>query len=96
MFDLPVETAKQRHDYRKFVKFLKENGFVMFQESIYVRLSINEASVKGLAKTIKDHLPPKGLISMITVTEKQFSNIDFMMGDFKTDVVTTDERVVEL
>ena len=50
MFDLPVETAAQRRDYRQFVKYLKQIGFIMFQESIYVKLSINEAAVKNMEK----------------------------------------------
>ncbi len=96
MFDLPVETAAQRREYRQFVKFLKKQGFIMFQESIYIKLSINESAVKNLSNSIKTHLPKQGLISMITVTEKQFSNIDYFLGDFETDVVDTDQRYIEL
>jgi CRISPR-associated protein Cas2 len=96
MFDLPVETVQQRREYRKFVKFLKESGFIMFQESVYVKLSINESSVNSLVRVIRDHVPAKGIVSMITVTERQFSSIDFMQGDFKTDVIDNEKRVVEL
>lgn len=35
MFDLPVLTATDRKNYRQFVKFLKQSGFIMFQESVY-------------------------------------------------------------
>ncbi len=96
MFDLPVVTANQRKEYRKFLKFLKKQGFIMYQESIYVKLSINEASVKALKKTIESHLPKEGLVSMITITERQFSNIDYFLGAFQTDVVVNDQRLVEL
>lgn len=96
MFDLPVETAAQRREYRQFVKYLKKLGFIMFQESIYIKLSINEAAVKSLSSSIKTHLPKQGLISMITVTERQFGNIDYFLGDFETDVIDTDQRYIEL
>jgi CRISPR-associated protein Cas2 len=96
MFDLPVETAAERRAYRQFVKFIKKEGFIMFQESIYVKLSINEASSNALRNIIKNHVPPKGMISMMTVTERQFSGIDFMLGDFVTDVINNDQRVIEL
>ena len=96
MFDLPVETATDRRNYRRFVKHLKKSGFVMFQESIYIRLSINAATAKAIAKSLKNHLPPKGLVSMMTVTEKQFSSMDFLLGSFVTDVITSDDRVIEL
>ena len=53
MFDLPTLTAKQRRDYRQFVKLIKKIGFIMFQESIYVKLSVNEANVKSSLDMIK-------------------------------------------
>ena len=96
MFDLPVLTANEKRAYRKFIKLIKEEGFIMFQESVYVKLSINESAVKNLVKVIKNNTPSKGFISMITVTERQFSNMDFILGDFKTDIIDSDQRVVEL
>ena len=54
MFDLPTLTAKQRRDYRQFVKLIKKIGFIMFQESIYVKLSVNEANVKSSLDMIKN------------------------------------------
>lgn len=96
MFDLPVETAVDRRAYSKFTKFLSEQGFVMFQKSVYVKLSINEASVNLLEKTIKNNVPKNGVISMLTITEKQFNDITVFLGDFSSDVLMTTERVIEL
>ena len=96
MFDLPVDTATQRRDYRQFVKYIKKNGFVMFQKSIYVKLSVNSAAIDSLEALIKSHLPRQGLISMITVTEKQFASMCYMLGSFETDVLETDQRYTEL
>ncbi len=96
MFDLPVVKAKQRREYRKFVKYLKKQGFIMFQESIYVKLSVNESAVKNIKDALQKHIPPEGSISMLTITEKQFANMDFLLGEFVTDVVNSDERTIEL
>ena len=96
MFDLPVETASERRAYRQFVKFLKENGFILFQESIYVKLSMNSSNVALTQKALKDHLPAKGIVSLMTVTEKQFQDIDYLLGEFQSDVVSTASKVVEL
>ena len=96
MFDLPTLTAKNRRDYRHFVKMLKRNGFIQFQESIYVKLSMNDSAAKAMCDTIKNNIPPDGLVSMLTVTENQFSKIDFLLGSFETDIVNSDQRVVEL
>lgn len=95
-FDLPVETANQKREYRQFVKFLKKQGFIRFQESIYVKLSINDAAVKRLKKVIRNNLPSNGLVSMMTVTEKQFAGIDYRLGEFKTEILNSDERYIEL
>lgn len=96
MFDLPVETKAERKAYTKFVKFLSGEGFVMFQKSIYVKLSINEASVNLLEKTVRNNLPKDGTISMLTITEKQFNEISVLLGEFTSDVIMTTDRVLDL
>ena len=51
MFDLPVETSENRRNYRKFRKALINEGFLMIQFSVYVRVCVNKKSadsVKGL------------------------------------------------
>ena len=40
MFDLPTETSIQRRNYRKFRKSLIKNGFIMMQESVYIKLAM--------------------------------------------------------
>lgn len=45
MFDLPVETAKNRKDYVTFRKFLIKSGFLMMQESIYCKLAPKSAQL---------------------------------------------------
>ena len=96
MFDLPVVKPTQRREYRKFVKYLKKQGFIMFQESIYVKLSINESAVKNVKDALQKNIPPEGNVSLLTITERQFANIDFLLGEFKTDIINTDSRVIEL
>lgn len=96
MFDLPVETAADRRSYAKFVKFIKGQGFVLFQKSIYCKLSVNEAAAQASEKAIKANLPKNGVVSMLTLTEKQFNSISYLLGDFSTDVVVNFDRVVEI
>lgn len=40
MFDLPTETAENRRNYTKFRKYLIKSGFMMMQQSVYVRLAL--------------------------------------------------------
>ncbi|PTJ09843.1 CRISPR-associated endonuclease Cas2, partial [Staphylococcus simulans] len=44
MFDLPVETSRERREYRKFVKFLLNEGYVRSQYSIYCKLILNRGT----------------------------------------------------
>jgi CRISPR-associated protein Cas2 len=44
MFDLPVDTAVDRKQYRQFRKNLINEGFVMIQYSVYVRVCASKKS----------------------------------------------------
>ena len=95
-FDLPTETAVDKRAYRLFRKALVRNGFVMMQESVYCRLLINANAGKAAMETVRRNKPPKGLVQMLTVTEKQFSEMEYLVGQNTSDVITTDERLIVL
>lgn len=96
MFDLPVETAAQRKNYTLFRKFLIKNGFLMMQESIYSKIVQNSAAVDGVMKMLEKNKPPEGIVQVLTITEKQFAKSKYLVGEFKSDTLTTDERLVIL
>ena len=48
LFDLPVETPLQRHNYGKFRRYLIKNGFMMMQESVYVKLALNQNTAAAI------------------------------------------------
>ena len=93
-FDLPVITADNKRNYRKFRKNLIKNGFMMMQESVYCRLVLNQNVAEAVIKELKKQRPPEGLVQVLTVTEKQFSKMVFITGTYSSDVVDTDERLV--
>ncbi|MCM1260399.1 MAG: CRISPR-associated endonuclease Cas2 [Staphylococcus sp.] len=95
-FDLPTLTAIDQRNYRKFVKEIKKLGFYMIQESVYVKMSIDYQVMESMIKRVKSIVPSKGNIMVLSVTEKQFSQLKILVGDNKTDVVTTDERTLVL
>ncbi len=95
-FDLPVETSKQRRDYRHFVKDLKRNGFYMLQESVYIKLSIDSKAAQASVAKIKRIIPSEGRISVLTITEQQFLKIDNLLGENITSVINSDERIIEI
>ena len=95
-FDLPVKTAKDRREYRKFRKFLVRNGFVMIQESVYARMVINGNSRRAMECLVRQNGPPKGVVALLSVTDKQFGNIEMIVGEHLTNVISSADRVVEL
>lgn len=95
-FDLPTETASDRRNYRRFRKLLIDSGFLMIQESVYCKLLMNSTAQSVMADSIRRGKPPKGIVQMLTVTEKQFSKMEYVVGGWSSDVVDSDERLVEL
>lgn len=94
MFDLPTITASDTREYRTFRKFLIKSGFIMMQESVYSKLVLNANAAEAVIANIKRNKPPAGIIQLLTVTEKQFSNIELVVGNVHKDVLDTTERLV--
>ena len=95
-FDLPTETAEERRDYRRFRAALLKNGFFMMQESFYSKIILNNTAANVIKETVRKLKTGKGLIQMLTVTERQFENMEFVLGKKQSTVVDTAERLVVL
>ncbi len=95
-FDLPVVKAKQRSDAQKFVRELKKLGFYMLQESVYVKMNVDTYHNDATLKKIEGIKPKEGSIFALSVTEKQFNSMAIILGEAISDVITTDDRLLEL
>ncbi|QKF70456.1 CRISPR-associated endonuclease Cas2 [Campylobacter geochelonis] len=95
-FDLPTTTKKELNAYAKFRKFLLKNGFYMLQESVYCKLVLNHSSSYLLSQKVKSHAPSDGLIMLLSVTEKQFSKMDIIIGDKGKEHIDSTDRIVLL
>lgn len=96
MFDLPTETAENRRNYTKFRKYLIKSGFMMMQQSVYVRLALNQTNAKGMIDSVKKNKPSEGLVQILTITEKQYSKMEIISGEYSNYTVDTDERLLML
>lgn len=96
MFDLPTSTSKEMRNYRKFRKFLIKNGFIMMQESIYTKLALNSSSAESVRKQVRKALPDNGLIQMLTITEKQFQDMELLSGEKQSLYLDSDKRFIKL
>lgn len=95
-FDLPLTTTAERRAYTAFRKYLLRDGFIMLQESVYCKLALNATAANVVMESVRRNKPEKGLIHMLMITEKQFSRMEIVLGEFHTEVVNSDERLVIL
>lgn len=95
MFDLPVENAEDRRNYRVFRKELLKEGFVMLQYSVYVRTCPSREYANRLENRVKKFTPPRGNVRLLSVTEKQFSDMKLLVGSrTATENVIGTERLI--
>jgi len=95
-FDLPSITGQDMREYRDFRKYLLKNGFIMMQESVYSKLVLNNNSSKVVREQLKKHIPPKGLVQVLEITERQFASIEYLVGKTQKKVLDSMDRLVFL
>ena len=83
-FDLPVTTKKEMKAAALFRKNLEKDGFAMMQYSVYIRHCASRESMNVHIKRIKSLLPEAGRVSILAVTDKQFSEIYNFWGKPKS------------
>lgn len=93
-FDLPVETSAERREYARFRKYLIKSGFMMIQESVYCKLMLNQTAVNAMMENVRKHKPPSGLVQVLTVTEKQYARMEYIVGSYDGDIISSDERFI--
>lgn len=93
-FDLPTITSEDRREYTKFRKYLIKSGFLMMQESVYTKIALNKTCADSIAESVRRNRPLSGLVQMMIITEKQFNRTEYICGEFNSDVLCSDERLV--
>lgn len=79
-FDLPVVTKRERRHYQQFRNFLQTDGYDMLQFSVYGRICNGIHGTGKHIERLKRHMPPKGSVRVMTITEKQYGNMQIMLG----------------
>jgi len=85
-FDLPTETKSQRAAASKFRKRLLDDGFSMFQFSIYLRHCPSRENAEVHIKRTKSHLPKLGKVGILSITDKQFGQMEIFFAQKTADV----------
>lgn len=95
-FDLPNIYAKDKRNYVLFRRFLLNEGFIMMQESVYSKMILNSQQSSLLIDRIRKKSPKKGLIQVLTITEKQYSQIEYIIGHKDSKIIDSEDRLVVL
>ena len=79
-FDLPVKTKKERRNATQFRNFLIKDGFYMMQYSVYARVCNGNDMVELHKQRLKMNVPDEGSIRVLVITEKQYENVEILLG----------------
>lgn len=95
-FDLPNVYSKDKRSYLMFRKFLINEGFIMMQESIYSKIVLNSQQSSLVLERIRKNAPKKGIIQVMNITERQYSQIEFIIGNSNSKIINSEERLIVL
>ena len=80
-FDLPVGTKTERRLATRFRNFLKDDGYMMLQFSVYARVCRGEEAVEKHVGRVTRNLPTKGSVRALQVTDKQYARMRLLLGE---------------
>jgi CRISPR-associated protein Cas2 len=80
-FDLPVGTKQERRVATRFRNFLKDDGYMMLQFSVYARVCRGEEAVDKHVQRVIKQLPKKGSVRALQVTDKQYARMKLLLGE---------------
>ncbi|HIT11546.1 MAG TPA: CRISPR-associated endonuclease Cas2 [Candidatus Pelethosoma merdigallinarum] len=95
-FDLPNVYLRDKKNYIKFRKYLINEGFIMMQESVYSKIALNSQQSGLLINRIRKNAPKKGIIQVMTITEKQYSQIEYIIGETQNKIIDTEDKLIVL
>lgn len=95
-FDLPVETKNDRRQYTLFRNYILDQGFIMLQKSVYSKIVLNRSASETVMKNLRLNKPKSGNVQLLLISERQFQNIEFIVGEGQKEVVDSGDRLVYL
>ena len=68
----------------------------MMQESVYSKIVLNNQQSNLLIEKIKKQAPKRGLIQVLTITEKQYSQMKYIIGKNTSKIIDNEDRIIVL
>ena len=94
LFDLPVVEKNERKAATDFRNFLLDHGFAMVQYSIYTKLFSGKDACEKYYKLIANNLPAEGSVDILTITDRQYSNIISYKGREKSKKIQSGQLLL--
>jgi len=79
-FDLPAVTKPEKRTAAKFRQLLKDDGFLMLQWSVYVRVCRGEDGSEVHVRRVTSALPVSGSVRALLVTDRQYGRMKLLLG----------------
>lgn len=94
LFDLPVVEKQDRKAATDFRNFLLDHGFSMVQFSIYIKLFSGKDACEKYYELIKRNIPAAGKVDILTITDRQYSNIISYEGRKKSKKIQPEQLLL--
>lgn len=92
LFDLPTTSKKEQKNAAKFRNELIKLGFFMMQFSVYMRICKGSVSANAVISRVRGILPPLGNVRALIITEKQFDNMQILLGSAGFNESVNDDK----
>ncbi|MFJ1429577.1 CRISPR-associated endonuclease Cas2 [Capnocytophaga canimorsus] len=93
LYDLPTETKAMQKAANLFRKRLEDDGFSLFQFSIYLRHCPSRENAEVHKKRVKMMLPKYGKVAVMTITDKQFGDMEIFHSKVREDPPPTYQQL---
>jgi CRISPR-associated protein Cas2 len=93
-FDLPTTDKACRKDYRKFRTLLIERGYIMNQFSYYSLLCADMKRAIREKEFLSGNKPSSGNIQVLIISEQEFANISYILGEKQEHVIDSSDTII--
>lgn len=80
LYDLPTDTKSNMKAATRFRNYLIDDGFTLFQFSMYIRHCPSRENASVHIKRVKSALPKFGKVAIMCITDKQFGDIEIFFA----------------
>lgn len=92
----PTDKWGTKTEYTKLRKFLKKDGYLRIAPEVYMRIVQNRKASEKHYRRIHEFAPKTGVVRLLRLTEKQYSNIYMVTGesDYQEKTVGTNCHIM--